>query len=86
MNQLRDLEVGAVQTTVAQLRQALQTNRTTGTAVGIVMTRYDLDAERAFQVLVRTSQQNNRKLHDIAEELVRTGQLPGVPTAPVANA
>jgi len=87
MNQLRDLEVGAAKTTVGQLRQALQTNRTTGTAVGILMTRYDLDAERAFQVLVRTSQQNNRKLHDIAEELVRSGELPGVPTTtPVANA
>jgi signal transduction histidine kinase/DNA-binding response OmpR family regulator len=86
MNQLRDLEVGAAKTTVGQLRKALQSNRTTGTAVGIVMTRYDLDADRAFQVLVRTSQQNNRKLHDIAEELVRTGQLPGLPTTPVANA
>ncbi|HJV15143.1 MAG TPA: response regulator, partial [Propionibacteriaceae bacterium] len=85
MNQLRDLAVDAAQTTVGQLRQALQSNRTTGTAVGIVMTRYDLDQERAFQVLVRTSQQCNRKLHDIAEELVRTGVLPGVPSKPAAN-
>jgi signal transduction histidine kinase/DNA-binding response OmpR family regulator len=84
MNQLRDLAVDAAQTTVGQLRQALKTNRTTGTAVGIVMTRYDLDPARAFQVLVRTSQQTNRKLHDIAEELVRTGVLPGV-TSPVVT-
>jgi signal transduction histidine kinase/DNA-binding response OmpR family regulator len=85
MNQLRDLEIGAAKTTVGQLRQALQTNRTTGTAVGILMTRYDLDPERAFQVLVRTSQQQNRKLHDIAEELVRTGELPGLSAAPAVN-
>jgi signal transduction histidine kinase/DNA-binding response OmpR family regulator len=85
MNQLRDLAVDAAQTTVGQLRQALQTNRTTGTAVGIVMTRYDLGPEQAFQVLVRTSQQTNRKLHEIADELVRTGVLPGVPASPVAN-
>lgn len=78
MNQLRDLAVDAAQTTVGQLRRALQSNRTTGTAVGIVMTRYDLDSERAFRVLVRTSQQSNRKLHDIAEETVRTGVLPGL--------
>ena len=84
MNQLRDLAVDAAQTTVGQLRRALQTNRTTGTAVGIVMMRYDLDPERAFQVLVRTSQQGNRKLHDIAEEVVRTGMLPGL-SSPVAN-
>jgi AmiR/NasT family two-component response regulator len=49
------------------------------------MARYDVDPERAFQVLVRTSQQSNRKLNDIAEELVRTGVLPGVPTSPVAR-
>jgi signal transduction histidine kinase/DNA-binding response OmpR family regulator len=85
MNQLRDLAVDAAQTTVGQLRQALQTNRTTGTAVGIVMTRYDLEPEQAFQVLVRISQQTNRKLHEIADELVRTGVLPGVPASPVAN-
>jgi signal transduction histidine kinase/DNA-binding response OmpR family regulator len=74
MNQLR---VGQAETTVGQLRQALQTNRTIGTAVGIVMSRYELDTQRAFQVLVRTSQQNNRKLHDIAAEVVSTGALPG---------
>jgi signal transduction histidine kinase/DNA-binding response OmpR family regulator len=85
MNQLRDLAVGEAETTVGQLRRALQTNRTIGTAVGIVMTRYDLDLERAFQVLVRTSQQNNRKLADIAEELVRIGELSGVPSSHLAS-
>jgi signal transduction histidine kinase/DNA-binding response OmpR family regulator len=85
MNQLRDLAIGEAETTVGQLRRALQTNRTIGTAVGIVMTRYDLDLERAFQVLVRTSQQNNRKLADIAEELVRIGELPGIPSSHLAN-
>jgi AmiR/NasT family two-component response regulator len=70
------MAVDAAESTVGQLRQALRTNRTTGTAVGIVMTRYELDAERAFQVLKRSSQQSNRKLHDIAAEVVRTGALP----------
>jgi signal transduction histidine kinase/DNA-binding response OmpR family regulator len=78
MSQLRDMAVDAAESTVGQLRQALRTNRTTGTAVGIVMARYELDAERAFQVLKRTSQQSNRKLHDIAAEVVRTGALPKV--------
>jgi signal transduction histidine kinase/DNA-binding response OmpR family regulator len=79
MSQLRDLAIDAAETTVGQLRKALQSNRTTGTALGIVMTRYELDAERAFQVLKRTSQQSNRKLHDIAAEVVRTGALPDAP-------
>jgi DNA-binding response OmpR family regulator len=85
MNQLRDDAIDRAQTTVGQLRRALQSNRATGTAVGIVMTRYDLDSERAFQVLVRASQQNNRKLTDIAEELIRTGVLPGVASSLVGN-
>jgi DNA-binding response OmpR family regulator/nitrogen-specific signal transduction histidine kinase len=77
MNQLRDLAIGEAETTVGQLRQALQSNRTIGTAVGIVMARYELDRERAFQVLVRTSQQSNRKLYDVATDVVRAGSLPG---------
>jgi DNA-binding response OmpR family regulator len=78
MNQLRDLAIDQAESTVGQLRQALQTNRTIGTAVGIVMGRYEIDdPERAFKALVRTSQQNNRKLRDIADELIRTGSLPG---------
>jgi signal transduction histidine kinase/DNA-binding response OmpR family regulator len=79
MSQLRDLAIDAAETTVGQLRRALQSNRTTGTAVGIVMTRYELNAELAFQVLKRISQQSNRKLHDIAAEIVRTGALPDAP-------
>jgi signal transduction histidine kinase/DNA-binding response OmpR family regulator len=85
MNQLRDLAIGEAQTTVGQLRNALRSNRTTGTAVGMVMTRYELDAQQAFKVLARISQQSNRKLHDIAEELVRTGELPGVPDWPLTS-
>jgi signal transduction histidine kinase/DNA-binding response OmpR family regulator len=85
MNSLRDLAIGEVETTVEQLRKALQSNRTTGTAVGMMMSRYNLDSQQAFQALARISQQNNRKLHDIAEELVRTGVLPGVPGWPAAS-
>ena len=43
------------------------------------MAHYGLEQQRAFQVLVRTSQQNNRKLHDIAAEVVRTGSCLGPP-------
>ena len=40
------------------------------------MERHKISAARAFLVLTRTSQDSNRKLHDIADELVRTGMLP----------
>jgi AmiR/NasT family two-component response regulator len=39
------------------------------------MERYAINGERAFQTLTRVSQNTNRKLHDIADELVRTRTL-----------
>jgi hypothetical protein len=46
------------------------------------MERYKISAERAFLVLTRVSQDTNRKLHDIATELARTGTVPGIPAPP----
>ena len=40
------------------------------------MERYDLDSDRAFEVLKRYSQDNNRKLRDVAQELIDTRKLP----------
>src|SRR3954470_13207926 len=54
-----------------------------GQAVGITMERYDLDADRAFSVLVRLSSTENRKLFDIASELV--GQRRRPPTRPLVH-
>lgn len=39
------------------------------------MERYAISGERAFLTLAQVSQDSNRKLHDIAEELVRTRAL-----------
>src|SRR4051794_18376447 len=47
-----------------------------GQAVGILMERYDLDADRAFSVLVRLSSTENRKLFDIAGQLVAERRRP----------
>ena len=41
------------------------------------MERYRISDERAFLTLTRISQNTNRKLHDIADELVRTRVLAG---------
>jgi len=53
-----------------QLTQALQTRKTIGQAIGIVMERYRIDADRAFQFLIRASSTSNVKLRDVAEEVV----------------
>jgi transcriptional regulator with GAF, ATPase, and Fis domain len=68
------------------LSQALDTRDVIGMAKGILMQRYTLTPDRAFRVLVRGSQQSQRKLRDVADELVHRGTLDGqdiaTPTTP----
>jgi AmiR/NasT family two-component response regulator len=44
--------------------------------MGILIERFDLDGDRAFTILKRDSQDNNRKLRDVAQELIDTHKLP----------
>jgi hypothetical protein len=63
-----------------QLDHALESNREIGMAtMGVLMTYGQMTQEQAFEVLRRASQHLNRKLHDVAAELVETGQLPQRP-------
>lgn len=55
---------------------AMETRTVIGRAEGIVMERLDLTADQAHHYLQRVSQQRNRKLAELAEELVRTRRLP----------
>jgi GAF domain-containing protein len=59
-----------------QLASALETRTTIGQAIGIVMERYQLDADHAFSVLRRISSQNNLKLRDLAAQVVATREVP----------
>jgi len=59
----------------AHLAQALVSRELIGQAKGILMERYQISGERAFLVMTRVSQNSNRKLHDVAEELVRHGTI-----------
>ncbi|WP_408610303.1 GAF and ANTAR domain-containing protein [Kribbella monticola] len=60
----------------ATMIQAIDARKLVGQAMGILMERFDLDGDRAFEVLRRYSQDNNVKLRDVAEYLVQTRQLP----------
>lgn len=60
----------------ASMAQAVDARKLVGQAMGILMERYDLDSTRAFEVLKRYSQHNNRKLRDVAQELIDTRRLP----------
>jgi signal transduction histidine kinase/DNA-binding response OmpR family regulator len=76
LQELREVAVDEAETVAGQLRQALASNRLIGTAIGIVMARYGLTSDRAFHTLVRISQQSNRKLRDVADEIVAAGAIP----------
>ncbi|HJX45195.1 MAG TPA: GAF and ANTAR domain-containing protein [Geodermatophilus sp.] len=63
--------------TADNLRIALRTRGVIDQAKGILMVRYKLTADQAFQVLARMSMKANRKLHAVADDLVHSGELPG---------
>jgi len=53
-----------------QLRVALASREIIGEAKGIIMERQSCTRDEAFDILRRASQRENRKLRDLAEELV----------------
>jgi GAF domain-containing protein len=58
----------------SQLAEALESRTMIGTAVGLLMARYEIDRNRAFQFLVRASSTSNIKVRDIADEVVRDAE------------
>lgn len=58
------------------LWRAVDARKRIGQAQGILMERYDLNADQAFAVLLRYSQNNNIKLRAVAEILIDTRALP----------
>lgn len=63
---------------VNDLGAALGSSRQIGTAIGVLMARYKVTSEHAFELLSRASQHLNRKLRDVAADVALTGELPVV--------
>jgi GAF domain-containing protein len=61
----------------AHLTVALNTRDAIGQAKGILMERHKVTAAQAFAMLVHASSLTNRKLVEIADQLLTTGALPG---------
>ncbi|MGX7678368.1 ANTAR domain-containing protein [Jatrophihabitans sp. DSM 45814] len=57
------------------LQVALATSRTIGTAIGILMATYKMTEQQSFDILRMASQNNHRKLRDVAMDVVETGTL-----------
>ena len=60
-----------------QLRLAAVNRTAIGQAQGILMERFSIDANRAFDVLRRVSQHSNIKLLEVATTIVSTRRVPG---------
>ncbi len=58
------------------LRAALLNRDVIGQAKGIIMERYSIDADAAFSTLKRVSQDQNKKLHEIARQVTENRELP----------
>lgn len=57
------------------LTQAMQSKRETDIAIGILIERFNINREIAFEVLRRMARSNNRKLVEIASDLVERGEM-----------
>lgn len=60
----------------SELKRAIDGRHVIGMAQGILMERFKLDADKAFAVLRRYSQDRNIKLRDVATQLVESRVLP----------
>lgn len=64
---------------VQNLERALRSNRGIGTAMGVLMANHKVTEDQAFDLLRITSQNTNRKIVDLAHEVVQTGALDVTP-------
>ena len=63
----------------ANLVEALRSSRKIGAAMGIVMAHRRVGEDAAFEILRKASQDGNRKVRVIADEIVRTGDVANLP-------
>lgn len=66
----------------AQMDEALKSSRTIGAAIGIIMASRRLGEAEAFEVLRAVSQNSNRKLRDLAADLVASAVVTEAPPPP----
>jgi hypothetical protein len=57
------------------LEAALRSNREIGTAIGVLMAQHKLTRDQAHELLRVASQDSNRKMAELATEVVETGEL-----------
>ncbi len=69
---------------VVNLERAVQSNRRIGAALGILMSTLKITEAEAFTMLRRRSQQQHRKVRELADDVVESGWLEG-PAVPLTG-
>lgn len=59
-----------------QMEEALGTARVIGAAIGMIMADRRCSQQQAFEILRKVSQDNNRKLRLVADDVLEAGGLP----------
>ena len=67
---------------VANLEKALQSNRDIGVAIGVLMSQHLVTRDQAFTLLQMYSQRSQRRMAEIAQDVIETGALADLPMRP----
>jgi hypothetical protein len=74
IDQLRQ-ELAEARDKIANLERALTSSRRIGAAMGVLMYRHKITIDQAFELLRVASQVTHRKLRDVAEDVLTSGEL-----------
>lgn len=81
----RAAERGALRESEASLVLSLESRREISMAVGVLMERRGLNREEAFEALRRHARAQQRKLQDVAAEIVHAAEVVNAPRRPTAK-
>ena len=65
-------QADALRDEVAQLHEAVRSQRDIGVAIGLVSARFGCSTEQAWRTMLRVSQDSNTKIRTVARVLVAT--------------
>jgi response regulator NasT len=78
-------EIADLRQSESHLSQALAANRDTATAVGLIMERQRLGRQEAFEALRRHARSRQRKLEDVAFEILQAAEALALPDKLIAQ-
>lgn len=74
----RSTEIGSLRLAQSVLTNALATARETNMAIGVLMERYQLDRQQAFEILRSHARAHRRKINCVAADVLNAQKVPDV--------